>query len=183
MTSPLSIVQNRTPTAAHEELKAREHASAEKRRAELDQKRAIAQANPSEAKLYNRSLGGVSTHASVVVKIAHKDNIKPDFMTCELSLDQDGLTLIVVCPCCVFRHHRRQEDSQLTIRSWHRSFSLDPFGEGELWVNPRNPAEVVTLAGTIETHGPISCPVCHLKFQLEKSRDPTERGVTLIREA
>jgi hypothetical protein len=166
----------------HETLKEREHADAEARRAELDKKRAVVSANPREAKLYSHSLGGVGTHAAIVIKIPQKD-ARPHFMTCELSLDQDGLTLIIVCPSCLLRHHRRQEDIQLTMRSWHRRFSLDPFGEGELWVNPENAADVVTLAGTIETHEVQTCPVCHLKFQIEKSRDPKERGVSVIREA
>ena len=180
--SPLNIVHNATTTAIHDATKAKEHAEAEKRRAQLDQKRALAKQNPGEAHLYEHSLGGVGTHASVVIKVPWKDKSTLSFITCELSVDSDGLTLVIVCPSCVFRFNRRQEDHQLTMRSWHRRFTLDTFGAGELWVDPTNPKNIVRLAGTIETHEPQTCPVCHYKFQIEKSHDPKERGVSVIRE-
>lgn len=181
-TSPLSIVQNRTPSLIHEQTKAKEHAEAEKRRVELDKKRALAKQKPAEARLYNHSLGGVGSHAAVVLKVPWKDGSTKTWITCELSVDEDGLTLVIVCPACVFRYNRRMEDSQITMRSWHRRFSLEEFGKGELWVNPVNPAETVLLAGAIATHEPQTCPVCHYKFQIERSRDPNERGVSVIRE-
>ncbi len=183
MPSPLSIVQNPTTSSAHDQQKAKERAEEHKRRAHLDKARAIARANPLEARLNNLSLGSTKTHASVVVKIPHRDGSTVSFMTCELSVDEDGLTLVIVCPSCLFRVGRPMSESQLTIRSWHRSFTLDQRSRGSLWVNPENPSEVVTLAGTIETHGPISCPDCHFKFQLEKSKLPSEKGITVIREA
>ena len=178
----LNIVHNPTTTLLHDQLKAKEHAESEKRRSEQDARRAIAKANPEQAKLYSHSLGGIGTHAAVVVKIPHKDGSTVSFMTCELSVDADGLTLIIVCPSCLFRHGRKMDQAQLTIRSWHRNFTLDAHGRGELWVNPENPSETVMLAGTIETHGPVSCPDCHFRFELEKSRLATEKGVTVIRE-
>jgi len=181
-TSPLSIVHNRTPSSIHEHTKAKEHAEAEKRRAELDRKRALTKQQPGQAHLYNHSLGGVGSHAAVVLKVTWKDKSVKTFITCELSVDSDGLTLVLVCPSCIFRHNRLSEDSQITMRSWHRRFSLDTFGQGELWVNPVTPAETVLLAGSIETHEPQTCPVCHYKFEIEKSRDPSERGVSVIRE-
>lgn len=183
MPSPLSIVHNPTTSSAHDQQKAKERAEEAKRRAHLDQTRAIARANPHEAKLYSHSLGGVGTHASVVIKIPHRDGSTVSFMTCELSVDPEGLLLVMVCPSCLFRVGRPMSESQLTIRSWHRNFTLDPHGQGELWVNPENKAETVLIAGTIETHGVVSCPDCHFKFQLEKSKNPSEKGLTVIREA
>lgn len=168
----------------HDMLKEREYAESERRRAEQDRKRAFAQANPTSSHIFNKSLGGVGTHAAIVIKLMHKDKSTLSFMTCELSADGDNgeLALIVVCPSCLFRHGRRMGDCQMTIRSTNRAFSLDQFGQGELWVNPENRSEVVTLAGTIETHGPVKCPVCHFKFELEKSHSPSEKGITLLRE-
>jgi hypothetical protein len=182
MTDPLSIVHNRTTTAAHDQMKAKEHAEAQRRRAELDKKKAIAKANPHEAKLYNHSLGGVGTHASVVVKVVKKDGIKPEFITCELSMQSDGFLLVLVCPSCIFRHQRRQEDSQITLRSWHRKFELLDYGRNEVWVSPDKDV-VVQLAGAVQTVDKQTCPVCHFAFHLEKSLDPKERGVTVLREA
>jgi len=180
---PLDIVHNATTSSLHDEMKARERADAEKRRAHLDKQRAVVKQNPREARLYSHNLGGVHTHASVVIKVPWKDGSTKTYITCELSVDHEGLTLITVCPSCVYRHHRPVAESQLTMRSWHRRFSLDSFGEGELWVNPQNPAEVIQLAGTIETHEVQTCPDCHYRFQIEKSRDPRERGLCVMREA
>lgn len=182
MPSHLDIVQNRTPSSIHEQTKAKEHAESEKRRAEQDRRRAIVKANPTQAHLYSHSLGGVGTHASVAIKVPHKDGTAITYITCELSVDTDGLTLIIACPCCILRHNRRVEDSQLTLRSWHRKFSLDTYGMNELWVNPANRSEVIQLAGAINTHEVQTCPVCHFKFQIERSKDPSERGVSVIRE-
>lgn len=182
MAHHLDIVHNPTTSTRHDQQKAKERAEEAKRRAHLDRTRALAKANPDQAKLYSHSLGGVGTHASIVIKIPHKDKSTVSFMTCELSVDSEGLTLILVCPSCLFRQGRPMGESQLTLRSWHRNFTLDAYGQGELWVNPQNPSETVTLAGTIETHGVCSCPDCHFKFELEKSRDPKEKGITVIRE-
>jgi hypothetical protein len=135
------------------------------------------------SKLMTKVLGGIGTHASVVVKIVHKDQSVRTWIMCELSVDTDGLTLIMVCPSCLFRHHRKVEDSHITMRSWHRKFSLDSVGAGEFWTNPENRSEVVRLAGTIETHESQTCPVCSFKFQLEKSKVPSEKGLTVLREA
>ena len=185
MTDALSIVRNRTTTQKHDEMRARERADAERRRAELDQKRAVVKANPVGAKLHQHALGGVGTHAAVVIKIVNKDGSVVNYMTCELSVDSDGLTLIVCCPSCIFRHHRPMSDSQITLRSWHRKFALLPDGQGEFWASPKVP-EVeqvfVTIAGVVETIDVQTCPVCNFRFHLEKSKSPSERGITVIRE-
>ena len=159
-----------------------QNAATERGRAELDRQRAVARKDPTRAHLYQHSLGGVGTHASVVICIPHKDGVSRSYMTCELSAAGEGLVLVIVCPCCLFRHHRPQSESQITMRSEHRRFSLDPIGQGELWVSRQDPSVTVTLAGAIETHEVQTCPVCSFKFHLEKSRDASERGVTVIRE-
>lgn len=185
MTSPLSIVHNRTTTAAHDQMKAREKADADRRRAHLDKQRSATRADPVGAKLHTHALGGVGTHAAAVIRIMHKDGTTKSYETCELSVDAEGtLTLIVVCPACVFRHGRPMGDSQLTMRSNHRKFVLDPVGQGNQWHNPENPAEVVQLAGAIETIDVQTCPVCHFRFHIEKSKDQSDiRGVSVFREA
>lgn len=185
MTSPLSIVHNRTTTAAHDQMKARERADADKRRAHLDKQKSIAQASPSEAKLYSHSLGGVGSHAAIVLKIIHKDGSTVSYETCELTVDPDGtLKLIVACPSCIFRFDRPQGDSQLTLTSTHRRFVLDDVGRGNTWVSRQDPTQVVQLAGAIQTLDAQTCPVCHFRFHIDPSKDPSDvRGVSVIREA
>lgn len=188
MTSPLSIVHNRTTTAAHDAMKARERAEADRRRAHSDRQKAIASANPREAHLFTHSLGGVGTHASVVLKIPHKDGSTRSWETCELSVESDDvLKLVVVCPSCIFRHNRSQADSQLTLTSNHRRFALDTRGAGNHWIQ-RDEAgiavQVVQLAGAIQTIDRQTCPVCHFVFHIEPSKDPADVvGVSVIREA
>jgi hypothetical protein len=178
-----------THSTAHDLVKAKEKIDADKRRADLDRMRAkvtsLKQAPVlgETAKLHTHSLGGLHSHAVVVVKFLHRDKSVHTWAICELSVDTDGLTLILPCPACLFRHHRALAESHLTMRSWHRRFSLDSHGQGEIWVNPKNPAEVVTLAGAIETHEVQTCPTCSFKFEIEKSRDPAERGLSVLREA
>lgn len=185
MTDPLSIVRNRTTTQKHDEMKARERADAERRRAELDQKRALTKKERG-AKLHTHALGGTQTHPSIVVKLIHKDGSTADFETCELSVDIDGFTLILVCPVCLFRHNRPMDDCQITLRSWHRRFELVRTHEGKTWVNdkppPGMPNDVVLLAGAIQTVDVQTCPVCSGKFHLEPSKNPNEPGVTVYRE-
>jgi hypothetical protein len=187
-TNPLDIVHNpSTQSSAHDAQKAKEHAEAEARRAKLDQMRATADRTKRErvvgdtAKLGTHSLMG--DHAKVVIKLVHKDKSTISFETCELSHDADGLTLIVACPSCIFRFNKRMEDSQLTLRSWHRKFTLDQTHFGKLWVNPANPSEALTLPGAIETEDVQTCPVCHFRFHIEPSKDPKEQGVSILREA
>lgn len=75
--------------------------------------------------------------------------------------------LVMVCPSCLHRHRRSVAESHITIRSWHRRFTLDPKRAKEIWVSPRPPFEVYTLAGTIYTHETITCPMCQFRFEID----------------
>ena len=75
--------------------------------------------------------------------------------------------LIMVCPSCLHRRNLSVAQSHITIRSWHRRFTLDTKRQGELWVSPRPPHQAYTLAGTINTHETITCPTCAFKFQID----------------
>ncbi len=183
-----NIVRNpATQSAVHDYTKAKEAADAERRRSRLDEMRADvkrlkkAPVVGETAKLHTHSMGGMKSHAVVVVKYIHRDKSTRSFAICELSVDSDGLTLLLPCPSCLFRHGRKLAESHLTLRSWHRRFSLDPVGQGKIWVNPHDPAEVVTLAGAVETHEAQTCPVCSFRFEIEKSRVPDEIGLSVVR--
>jgi DNA-directed RNA polymerase subunit RPC12/RpoP len=66
------------------------------------------------------------------------------------------LVLQMVCMRC-WQRGVRMDKAQMQIRQSHRMFWLNEKRKGELWVNPDDPTEVVTLAGTITTEGWVKC--------------------------
>lgn len=176
-------VKGGTMTSAYaKELAARDYDAEQRRKLQDEQMRAtrtgrlpgalqtreLAAGPPGVAKLSSLKLGGRNTHASVVLGIRHpKDNLIQDWIICELSAEpkEDGgqeLVLIVACPKC-------ERDRQMTIRQSNRMFYLDTRRQGEIWVNPTDPNEIVTLAGTITTHDWIKCPGCGWRFKVDDS--------------
>lgn len=192
MANPQDIVRNpATNSSAHDFQKAKELQDANRRRAQLDQQRALEARSKSgdaatgHARVMTKNLGGVHSHAAIVLRLTHKDGTTISFETCELSADDNGLTLVIVCPACIFRHRRRQSDSQITLRSWHRRFSLTDKLRGRLWVNPENRSETVQLAGGIVTHEKQTCPTCSFRFEIDEDRASEDhlRVSGVIREA
>lgn len=138
--------------------------------------------NPGDAQGIARTsslkLGGRS-HASVVLGYKHpKDNLIIDWMTCELweqpwdhpTREGNELFLEMVCLNCLWSRGRPMGDCQFHMRQSNRRFWLETKQAGEVWVNPKNPAEVVTLAGTIEMGGEkATCGECGWRFTIDKS--------------
>ena len=164
----LDIVRNpSSASAAHEQLRAQEAASTDQRRAHDSLVKRVAAQLPEESRLHTLRLGGIGSTAVTVLEARNKDGSVVDYIICDLSVQDEGLVLVMVCPSCIFRHHRSVAQSHITLRSWHRRFSLDERRRGELWINPRPPHEPYTLAGTIHTHEPQTCPVCSFRFQID----------------
>lgn len=167
-------VRGGTTSLAHDQQVARERAEAEQRRAVQDRQFALARNKPNEARLNSMNLGGTDTHATVVLGIKHpKDNQVLDWIVCELSTQprDDGdveLVLGMACPRCA---QKNPQDANFNFRQSHRMFWLDTKRAGQLWINPADTSEVVTLAGTITTKEWIPCPGlgCPLKFRIDDS--------------
>lgn len=157
-----------TMTSAYEQQLARQKAAAAEARRIEDSKRVAAEQNPHEAKQYKRVIGGNKHYAGIILEVKHpKDNVVLDYISCELTMGPDEkLVLVMACYRCFMR---TGEASNLTIRQGHRHFELDTRRQGELWVNPKNPNEIVTLAGTINLTERVTCPGCGMVFVIDDS--------------
>lgn len=187
-----SWVKGGTMTSAYEKQLAAEDADAERRRREQDEQMQAPRTGelPSflrgreeqfqgrgVSKLSTMNLGGSKTHASVVLGVRHpKDNEILDWLTCELLTQpkddgQPELILQMICIRCVKTLHRHSQRSQFKIHQSNRMFWLDTRRAGELWVNPSDPNEVVTIAGTITTNDWCTCPHlgCGWRFKIDDS--------------
>lgn len=164
----MSWMRGGTMTSAYEQELARKKHDAEQARKLEDARRQAAEQNPHEAKQYKRVLGGNKHYAGIILEVKHpKDNVVLDYISCELTLGPDEkLVLVMACYRCFMR---TGEASNLTIRQGHRHFELDQRRQGELWVNPKNPNEIVTLAGTINLTERVTCPGCNMQFVIDDS--------------
>jgi hypothetical protein len=179
--APMGYVRMGTASSGYEKQVAKEHADADRRRAYQDQQYAIARERPDEAVLRVCSLGGKSTHATVILAlwVPVGEEIK-QFMTCEITDQGNELALVVMCVPCVFKHGRRAADSQITIKQSNRKWWLVPYQEGQeqstlpkwargnrIWINPEDPNEVLPIPGTVHMHEKGVCPVCRWKFVID----------------
>jgi len=172
--APLVWVRGGTTSSAYDNQQARLKAEAEARRAIQDRQFALAKERPVEARVNTLDLGSKQHHAAVVLGIKHpKDNQILDWIQCELITQpkDDGdveLVLNMACPRC-FRHDA--QNANFKFAQSHRMFWLDTKNAGELWIDPTDPNNVITLAGTITTKEWIPCPGlgCPLKFRIDKS--------------
>ncbi len=166
----MSWMRGGTLTSAYEAELAKQEAAAEAARGAEAKRAKIVAANPHEAKQHMHSLGGNKSHAGIVLEVRHpKDQVVLDYIDCELNVDTDGsLFLVLACWKC---YHRTGRASNITVHQNHRHFELDTRRQGELWVNPRNPQHIVTLAGTIHTTEAITCPNlgCGCRFVIDNS--------------
>jgi hypothetical protein len=75
--------------------------------------------------------------------------------------------------CCIrcIQKGVHMDQAQMKIHQKNRMFWLDTKRAGELWANPNDPSDIVTLAGTITTQGWIKCPGlgCNWEFVIEDS--------------
>lgn len=166
----MSWMRGGTVTSAYQQELDKQRAAAQKARADEDARTAKAQASPLEARQYQKSIGGNKHHAGIILLVKHpKDNTTLDFVDCELNVADDGSLILVMA--CVLCFYRTGDASNLTIRQSHRKFELDTRRHGELWVNPKNPNHIVTLAGTIHLTEAVTCPNlgCGRRFVIDDS--------------
>lgn len=160
---------------AEYEIQAR-RADADKRRNEEASRHRIAREDPLNARMRVADLGSKQNHAMVVLEFRNSDNRAEEFMTCELTAgrlddpkyDPTELTLMMCCPRCALRVGMSEANFKFSNK--HRKFDLDQRRAGEIWVNPLDPNEIVTLAGTIFLHEVVSCPLnCGWRFKIDNS--------------
>lgn len=157
-----------TMTSAYEQQLKQQAEAAKKARDLEDSRQRAAEQNPDNAKQHKLAIGGNKSFPGIVLEVREpRDHKVLDYITCELTAQEDGtLALIMACFWC-FQKTGRNE--QLTIRQSHRHFELDTRRQGELWVNPKNHQEIVTLAGTIHLTETVTCPVCAIRFVIDNS--------------
>lgn len=189
LTAPMaSFVKNGSTTAKHDAWMAHKLHDAKKRRAEEDEKFAIAQANPKEAHIRQNKLGGRKEHPVAVLGIRHpKDHSIQDWMICEITQQpkSDGaldLLLMMSCPRCIRTYGRPPEEVIMHIRQSNRMWTLDRRTKeerkpnplmhvcaGDIWVNPEDVSEVVLVAGMVTTVDWCRCPLCDWTFKIDDS--------------
>jgi hypothetical protein len=167
--APLMWMRGGTTTTAYDTEQAKLKAQAEASRKIEDGKRLAAETNPGEARQHKRVIGGNKKFPGIVLEVRHpKDNVVLDYIECELTAEEDGtLTLIMACHKCSLRGIY----DNFKFNQKHRKFELDTRKQGTLWVNPKNPRHVVTLAGTIQLTEPVICPNlgCGMRFVIDNS--------------
>lgn len=150
---------------------------------------------------HTMQLGGRNSHASIVLGIKHpKDTTILDWMVCELSFQGDARSqssvssivtapenpeflLVMVCPACLSRGVHPQW-AQMTVQSKHKRLLFEPgrvpkwmSGEGNfnknnnIWVNPKDPNEVITVAGSVTVDERCRCDAegCSYSFKIDDS--------------
>lgn len=169
-----SFVRGGTMSSAYETDLKKKKADADARRNAEAERQRIVRADPAGARLSTTRLGGTGSHASIVLEIRNSDGHPEEFLVSDLTVDRDdpsgqGLMLIVCCPFCAVKVG--SAEAQINIRSRHRRFELDTRRAGELWVNPRDPNEFCTLAGTIHLTEVVTCPGlgCYWRFVIDDS--------------
>lgn len=165
-----SWVKGGTSTSIHEQSLKKKRADAEGRRREEASRQQIAATDTVGARRRETRLGGSRGHAVVVLEFRNSDGKADEWIVCELSVGRDdptALTLVMCCPYCARKNG--MDEAQFHTTNKHRKFELDTRRAGELWVNPNDPREHVTLAGTIFTQESIPCPTCTWRFQIDNS--------------
>lgn len=176
-TAPMAWVKGGTTTLAHDQQQQRQRAEAEVRRNAEAERHRIAYQNPVEARVHTAGLFDQQQHAMIVLGFkSKKENDIFDWMMCELvqalnpSTNEPDMMLQMVCIHCMKRRGLSAGDAQFRLWKTHREWSLDqrtleqraahplklPVA-GEIWFNPERHEQVITVAGTITTHGWVTC--------------------------
>lgn len=167
-----SFVKGGSTTAAWDAEKKRFYKEAETRRAHQDHQREgvrwAAGRQDAAAGLLSLQLSGQG-NPKVCLIYKGKDSALDQHCLCEVAITgPEKMLLALVCPKCLERT-QRMEDSQVIIRSEHRTFWLDPT-RAALWVDPQSGLSY-QLAGTITTADLLSCSAlgCDWKFRIDNS--------------
>lgn len=169
--SPMtSWVRGGSLTSAYEAQLAQQKANAQAARDLEDRRAAKAEDGSGEAKQFRHVVGGNKKYPGIVLEVREpRDNKVLDYVECELHVLDDGTLMLQLC--CAWCFHRAGITENFNIRQTHRHFELDARRSGEIWVNPKPPYQVVTLAGTIQMTESFTCPNlgCGKRFVIDNS--------------
>lgn len=148
-----------------------EQAANAKAARDLEDAKAAFAERSDEARVHKKVTGGNKAFAGIVLELRHpKDKTTVlDYVECELHVLEDGSLALQMC--CPFCYARNGTTDNFMIRQSHRHFELDTKRQGELWVNPKNRQNIVTLAGTINLTEQVTCPNlgCGKRFVIDDS--------------
>jgi hypothetical protein len=182
----MSFVRGGTTSAGHDALIAKSDFEARQRQSQYDDMTQASADAGDMSRQYTNKLGGFSSHASIVLALRNKkDNTIDTYLMCEITDQGDHLELNMICPHCAATPGASWR-SQFKVSQQNRGWSLDTrmasqrkpnplvpashgWVAGDIWSNPEPPHEVLTIAGTVTTHGPIKCPTCGWTFDIEDS--------------
>lgn len=165
-----SFVKGGTVSSAYERHLQEKKADAEKRRAAEDARHAALKQDPLGAKMAT-PFSAKAREAAIVLEIRNSDNRAEEFLVCELVVggDPSELTLCMICPKCAIKYGSSEANFKFSNK--HKRFELDQRRAGELWVNPKDPNEFCTIAGTIHLQDAVRCPGlgCEWRFKIDDS--------------
>ena len=166
----MTMMRGGTMTSTYEAQLAKQKEEAQESRDMEDARGRYAERRPDEAKQYKHVIGGNKKYPGIVLEVREgRDHKVLDYIDCELHVLDDGtLMLQMACAWCLLRAGITEN---FNIRQTHRHFELDTRRQGELWVNPKNPRHIVTLAGTIQMTESFTCPNlgCGKRFTIDNS--------------
>jgi hypothetical protein len=167
--APEVLVYGGTPSSYQDAIDQRKRFETEQRRTTADSMFQSTRESPDQAHMYSRKLQG---NAYVILEYRDKEGHVLDYLECDVSmLPGDGtlsLALCIPCPVCVLRRGKPVGDSIMLLQQRNRAFVLDTKNQGELWVNPHDPAQSRIRAGSV-TSEPFRCQNgCHTKWVIDK---------------
>ncbi len=168
-----SFVRGGTVSSTYERGLAERKANAEKRRDEEAARFSALQQDPMGARMARPFGADANEMPAIVLEIRNSDNVAVEFIKCEIlagtTPDPTELVLCMACPHCARRFG--QSEANFKFSNKHKRFELDQRRAGELWVNPKNPREFYTLAGTIHLTEAVTCPGlgCAWRFKIDDS--------------
>lgn len=153
------------------ELAAKRSEADTRRNAEAERHR-IAKEDPFGARMRVADLGSRQNHPMIVLEFRNSDNKPEQFITCEILVgltdDPTEITLNMCCPKCALKYGTSEANFKFSNK--HKRFDLDTRRAGEIWVNPKDPNDIVALAGTIYLHEAVTCPLnCGWRFKIDNS--------------
>lgn len=168
----MSFVKGGTVTMRYENDLAARRADAEQRRDQQVSQFNAVKKDPVGARMQTADLGSQQKHPAIVLEIQDNNRTVTEYIRCELTAgrtDPEELVLVLCCPYCAVKYG--SAEAQIHISSKNKRLYLDIRRAGELWVNPLDVNEMVTLAGTITMEERAKCPGlgCTWAFRIDNS--------------
>lgn len=177
-----SFVQLGTTTSGHDQLLAAQLADADRRRAEDDAERRLAdehglhRGNPAD--VASRYTSTFTEHPEIQKayvplrfmgrggKGVEYEGVGDIIMPQDPAFD-DELALLIYCPVCLDRRRLPPAHSIIMVRQSNRRWHLDERGAGEMFVWE---GQAYRSAGTIRDSERFTCPRCPFRARIDDNR-------------